>query len=287
MKFVVLILAASAALSCAGADAPAATIGRQLAPGVLLVGQIAHPKIQESSGIVASRQYPGVFWTHNDGGGRKSVIYAITRQGQSLSEFRINGAAIDDWEDIASDDQRRLYIGDVGNNDAKRRQLAVYQIEEPDPRSAGGAVRITRGWQLRFPKAPFDCESLFVWQTNGYVVSKVFNDQQAEIYRFPLAEGTEPMALEFVSRLRIDSPVTGADISADGKRLGLVAKSGAFVYQIDGDIARTGQLKPWHRKFRDHRIEACCFVADGLLATSESREIYLFTDEAFRAPFAR
>jgi hypothetical protein len=284
MKFFVLFLTASA-FSCAGAHA--AAIGRQLAPGVLLVGQIAHPKIQESSGIAASRQYPGVFWTHNDGGGRKSVLYAITRQGQSLSEFRVTGAAIDDWEDIAIDDQRRLYIGDIGNNDAKRQELAVYQIEEPDPKSVGGAVRITRGWRLRFPKAPFDCESLFVCQTNGYVVSKVFNDQPAEIYRFALADATEPMVLEFVSRLRIDSPVMGADISADGKRLALVAKSGAFVYEIDGDIARTAQLKPWHTRFRDHHIEGCCFVADGLLATSESREIYLFTDEAFRAPPSR
>jgi hypothetical protein len=76
--------------------------------------------------------------------------------------------------------------------------------------------------------------------------------------------------------------VTGADISPDGKLLGLVAKSGAFVYRIDGDVARVVKGKPFQAKFRHEHIEGCTFVPDGLLATAESREIYLYTDAAFR-----
>jgi hypothetical protein len=144
---------------------------------------------------------------------------------------------------------------------------------------------VKRSWRLRFPDQPFDCESLFVWDGYGYVVSKVFNDARAQIFRFPLAEQKAPAVLELVATTRIESPVTGADISADGKLLALVAKSGAFLFRVNGDISRAvgkGKDKPHQTKFRHEHIEGCCFVPEGLLATAESREIYLFTDPAFR-----
>ncbi len=254
---------------------------RVVAPGVEQVGQITYSRITESSGIVASRKHPGVFWTHNDGGGiRKQTLYALTRDGRLLAEYLVSGAQIEDWEDIAIDDHGHLFLGDIGNNNARRQQLAVYEIDEPDPMS-GGIVRVTRGWQLRFPFAAFDCEALFVWQTNGYVVSKVFDDERARIYRFPLANQSEPLTLEHVARLRVESPVTGADISPDGRLLGLVAKAGAYVFRIAGDPLRAGAQKPYRTKFKHEHIEACCFVPEGLLATAESREIFLFTDKAF------
>src|SRR5205814_10079867 len=139
----------------------------------------AHPRIGESSGIVASRQYPGVFWTHNDGGGfKKQVLYGITRAGKFLAEFRVVGALLHDWEDIAIDAEHHLFAGDIGNNVSVRTQLAVYQLDEPNPKSSG-SIAVKRGWQLRFPKAPFDCESLFVWKGWGYVISKVFDEHRA------------------------------------------------------------------------------------------------------------
>ena len=258
---------------------------KEVAPGVLQIGRISHPNITESSGVVASRQFSTLFWTHNDGGGfKKQILYGISREGKFVAEFRVTGALLQDWEDIAIDSEGHLFIGDIGNNDALRTQLAVYLIDEPDPKSSHNSVEIKRGWQLRFPKKPFDCESLFVWQGYGYVISKVFNDKHAEIYRFPLTEQKEPFVLEPVARLKIDSPVTGADISVDGSLLGIVSKAGAFVYRLDGDIEKAAREKPWYTKFKNQHIEGCCFVPEGLLATAESKEIYLFTDEHFRGP---
>jgi hypothetical protein len=276
-----LALACLSLLQCCAQSVASAAQPKEVAPGVLQIGRINHPRITESSGVVASRQFPGVLWTHNDGGGyKKQVLYAITREGKFTGEFRVGGALLQDWEDIAIDGQKHLFIGDIGNNDAKRNELAVYQIDEPDPKSSR-PIEVTRAWRLHFPKAPFDCESLFVWDGFGYVISKVFNDRRAEIYRFPLVEQKDPFVLEPVARLKIESPVTGADISADGKLLGIVCKAGAFVYPIDGAPASAAHQKPWFRKFTHQHIESCCFVPDGLLATSESREIYLFTDEQF------
>lgn len=279
LRFCLLAMLCLGVSACCAA-APAKP--KEVAPGVLQVGRITHPHITESSGIVASRRFPRVFWTHNDGGGfKKQVLYGITREGKFITEFRVTGALLHDWEDIAIDSNGRLFVGDIGNNDDVRPQLAVYQIDEPDPKSSATSVEVRRGWQLKFPKAPFDCESLFVWEGYGYIISKVFDDQRPEIYRFPLTEQKQPFVLELVARLKIEAPVTGADISEDGKLLGLVSKAGAFVYRIDDGIPALARQKPVYTKFKNRHIEACCFVPDGLLATAESREIYLFNAEAF------
>ena len=282
-----ICLAFSAWVACVTVSLSVASVvaaeGKAGAKGVQEVGRIAHPRITESSGIAASRQFPGVLWTHNDGGGaKKQILYAIDRTGKSRGEFVITDVLLHDWEDIAIDDARHLYLGDLGNNESKRTELAVHQLDEPDPKQGVSFVQVKRSWRLRFPGKPFDGESLFVWKGHGYVVSKVVNDARAQIFRFPLGDTKEPITLELVATTKIESPVTGADLSPDGRLLALVAKSGAFVYRIDGDVTRVMKGKPHQTRFRHEHIEACCFVEDGLLATAESREIYFFTDPAFR-----
>jgi len=276
-----LLLASLLAASLTAGNA--AEPGQEIAPGVRLLARISDPRIKESSGVVASRRYTGVFWTHNDGGGpKKQVLYAIDRKGNTRASFPVVGVALHDWEDIAIDDAGHLFIGDIGNNDSKRDALAVYEIDEPNPRASAGPISPKRAWNLRFPQAPFDCESLFVWKDQGYVISKVFDKARAQVFRFPLKETNEPLTLELVATTKIESPVTGADISADGTLLGLVAKNGAYVFRIDGDVAHVTKTKPHHTKLKNMHIEGCCFVAEGLLATSERRMIFLFTDPAFR-----
>jgi hypothetical protein len=255
---------------------------RPVAAGVLQIGLIASPHIRESSGLARCARDPNVFWTHNDGA--RPVLYGITRQGKVVTQYRIAGASLIDWEDVASDGVGHLYLGDLGNNEGARKQVAVHQIDEPDPALPKVLLQPKQTWLLRFPKKPFDCESLFVWENFGYVISKVSKDRLAQVYRFSLTRQSEPAVLEWVARLPIDSPVTGANISPDGRLLGVVAKAGAFVFRIDGRVSEAGRITPYQTRFRHEHIEGCCFVPEGLLATAESREIFLFTNAAFRIP---
>jgi hypothetical protein len=275
-----LLLASLLAASLTACNA--AEPGQEIAPGVRLFAYIRDPRIKESSGVVASRRH-SVYWTHNDGGGpKKQILYAIEREGNTRASFPVIGVTLHDWEDIAIDNAGHLYIGDIGNNDAKRDMLSVYEIDEPNPQAGTGSIAPKRAWKLKFPGAPFDCESLFFWKDRGYVVSKVFDKAHARIFRFPLKETNQPLTLELVATTKIKSPVTGADISADGTLLGLVAKNGAYVFRIDGDVTRVTNANPHHTKLKNEHIEGCCFVPEGLLATSERRTIFLFTDPAFR-----
>ena len=243
-------------------------------------GYISNPAIKESSGVITCGYDTNLFWTHNDGG--RPILYAIDKTGKTHAQFVITGAALIDWEDIARDDSGNLYIGDIGNNYARRAILAVYRIKEPDPSKKTGIVSVDRSWRLTFPDKPFDCESLFIWKGDAYVISKVFNDAPAAIYKFSLNDTNNPIKLQFVVTLPVTSPVTGADISPDGSLLAMTAKNGVYSFKIDGDVSAAGKVKPFHVKFKNEHIEGCCFTDEGLLVTSEDRGVYLFTHKHFK-----
>jgi hypothetical protein len=269
--------------------------------GVTLLGKITDPAITESSGIVASRRYPGVFWTHNDSG-NPPAIYAIRANGALIRAYPVKSPSCRDWEDIAIDDAGHLYLGETGNNGARFRQIAVYRLDEPDPLTAlppgqkPPTLAVHRTWQLRFPNArPFDCESLFVYKGYGYVCSKLFTGQQAGLYRFALVENQlKPATLQLVAHLPIRWPVTGADLSPDGLRLAIVTNAGPYLFQVNGDPIRAGNLTPTHISYLHPHLEAICFVPpaslpkgllpDGLLATCETREMLWFHGRDFANP---
>src|SRR5678816_3334228 len=73
--------------------------GQEIAPGVRLLAYMSDMRIKESSGVIASRRYANVFWTHNDGGGpKKQVLYAIDREGNTHASFPVIGVTLHDWE---------------------------------------------------------------------------------------------------------------------------------------------------------------------------------------------
>ena len=92
------LIAVLALLSQSCSAQETALPGKEVAPGVRESGRIAHPRITESSGVVASRQFPGVLWTHTDGGGaRKQVLVAMAREGAAAVELFVSDVFIAVW----------------------------------------------------------------------------------------------------------------------------------------------------------------------------------------------
>jgi len=123
---------------------------------------------------------------------------------------------------------------------------------------------------------------MFTLGTNCYLISKRA-PEPAEVYRFALSTNKGSQTLELIAELDIGTPVTGAALSPDASTLALITLAGAFAYRIDGNVEQLGVLAPCHvTKFPNLLIEACTFVPEGLLATSETRHMYLFTNDIFR-----
>jgi hypothetical protein len=259
------------------------------------VGQIDSKEVAESSGVVASRRFDGILYTHNDSGNSPSV-YAIKADGTVLREYRIPSKHTD-WEDIAIDEQNRLYVGNIGNNNADKPQVEVFRFAEPDLADAKNAaknnkkkgkkdaegreevrVKPERSWRISYPDRPFDAESLFIHEGYGYVISKMPIGLPAAIYRFAIEGDSQDVKLEKVADLPIKAPVTGADLTADGKRLAVLSEAGLYLFELGGDVASVEKAAPKVVPLPNRKLEGVCFTKAGVVITAESREIYLVAD---------
>ena len=98
-------------------------------------GIVTAPEITEASGIVASRQNPGVLWTHNDSGFGGSV-FALSTNGALLGRYYVPTAFGGNYEDIAigpgpDPEHQYLYLGDIGDNFLSRFSIRVFRFPEP------------------------------------------------------------------------------------------------------------------------------------------------------------
>lgn len=239
----------------------------------VVVGRITDPRITESSGLVASRSQ-SIYWTHNDSDDGP-FIYALNREGRTVGVWRVRGADAFDWEDIAIR-QDELYVGDIGDNDARRRRIKIYRFQEPsinDP-TPPRAETLT----ARYPDGRHDAEALFVHPESGdlYIITKDFSGR-AGVYaaRAPL---TAAIVLERIARLSLEGAlggITGADLSPDGYRVALSTYS--QILELTLEDTRSSFDSIWRvtptsvRAGYRSQGEAVAYTADGaaLITTSE------------------
>ena len=191
-------------------------------------------RITESSGLVASRRNPGLFWTHNDSGDGP-FVYAFDRAGRSRGVWRVEGAQALDWEDIAAGPgpvrgESYLYAGDIGDNGRTREFVVVYRFPEPEvPATAPAETRATQpaeAIRLKYPDGAHNAEALVVHPTTGdiYVITKA--NAEAGVYKLAAPfDATAVNTLLKVATLHgpdfFGTLITGADIAPDGRRVAL------------------------------------------------------------------
>jgi hypothetical protein len=258
-----------------------------------VLGTLQNSAVNESSGIVASRTTPGLYWTHNDSGDGP-YIYAFDEHGARRGTWRVKGASARDWEDIAAGPGpdagvSYLYIGDVGDNGERRSEIIVYRVREPniqptDSSSSKLKPLVTadaEAIRLNYPDGAHDAEALLVHPKSGdlYIVTKV-SFANAVVYKAaaPL-NTTRPTTLERITELRVPSLfgglITGGDISPDGTRVALCDYVDGYELVLADARAAFDQiwkqpLKPIDLEKRKQG-EAIGYRLDGraLLATSE------------------
>ncbi len=219
---ILLLSSISLSSSCASlAKSEAFLSGRPM-------GEIESDALRELSGIAASCRNPGVLYVHNDSGDVPQ-IYAINEKAQLLGACRLQGATERDWEDIAvgpGPDPNRsyVYVGDIGDNAARRPEIIVYRVPEPKIDAAAPFGRMTMGpsetLRLVYPDKPRDAETLLVdpWTRDIYIISK--RELAPRVYRAAYPQSTtQPIKLEQVAILPLGTFPTGGDVSPDGRRV--------------------------------------------------------------------
>lgn len=275
------------------AAATAPTNGSDTYGPATILGTLEDSSINESSGLVASRANPGLYWTHNDSGGGP-FIYALDDRGGRRGVWRVTDAGARDWEDIAAGpgpqpNTNYLYIGDTGDNGGKRAEIVVYRIPEPpvtsaDLPSSKIEPRLTDTAEVirfSYPDGKHNAEALMVHPQTGdiYIVTKTPFDNPS-IY-----QATAPFDIAKVTTLKrvgeLNMPgffggiITGGDISPDGRQVALCDYVQG--YEIVLTDAKAAFNTIWQQPLtpiglgKRKQGEALAYRLDGkaLLATSE------------------
>jgi hypothetical protein len=229
--------------------APARRCAAQL-PALLLVDTavLRAPRLNESSGVVASRRHPGIFWTHNDNDDAP-VLYTTDSTGADLGFVRVRGTRNEDWEDLSVGPCTRgtgtcLFIADIGDNRSRRTTVAIYVVAEPDPPAGPGdtmrIVPVLDTIRLRYPDQPHNAEALAVANGHLLIVTKDLTGP-AVLFRTAIA-GNDIRLLTRVGALDMRTSAlrgriaTGAAASADGRILAVRTYASIHLFALGAGL---------------------------------------------------
>ena len=238
--------------------------------------------LSEVSGI-ASYNQDGA-WVIEDNG-NKDEIYLVNLKATLVKKFKVKDAQNHDWEDLTTDKNGNLYIGDFGNNDNSRKNLAIYKL--PNPNFEKGdkipSEKITFNYpeQKEFPpskkKMIYDAEAFLHWNDHLYIFTKDRSRPylgKTLVYQIPDKKGDYKAKLVGSFNLCNDQDhcsVTGADISDDGKTLALIGY-GYLYLSKDFDLTDISSAK-FEAIYLKHetQIESVCFINDSSLLIADEQ----------------
>ena len=136
--------------------------------------------------------------THNDGG-NKSEIYVVDLKGNFVKKINIDDTKNRDWEDLAQDDEGRLYIGDFGNNDNSREKCQIYILpknflekKKVDPKKITFTYEDQKKYPPKKSERNYDCEAFFWKDDKLYLLTKCRTKPysgECRIYELPAKPG--------------------------------------------------------------------------------------------------
>jgi len=250
--------------------------------------RIDFPAVKEASGLVKSRLWEDVFWTHNDSGD-EARIFPIKKDGTILKPdwmrdykgIQIPDAVNVDWECIATDDKGHLYIGDIGNNSNTRRDLMIYVIEEPFPTQT-----VVTNTKKRIPyyypdqkeipakKFNFDAEAMFWKDGKIFVLTKHRADTYTTLYRLDALNSNEKRPARLIARFNIRGQVSGADLSPDGRKLVVLTYTSVWLFETRRRSDNYFQGKISWLPYKTVHCEAICFDGDELIIVNERGDLF-------------
>ena len=209
----------------------------------------------ENSVAVTSVTQPGIIFGLNDSG-HDARLFAFDSTGQPRGTWMVSGARNRDWEAAAlgpcrpSDSaQSCLYIGDVGDNDARKDHVSIYRLPEPRVDSIpDNRLLPARRLDFRYADHPHDVEALYVARdgsviliTKRRLLDADRRPKRALVFRIAasawdssgIATANLVDSLPIIPGSAPGRQVTDAALSADGRVLEVRTYSQVFFFAVD------------------------------------------------------
>lgn len=210
-----------------------------------------------------------LIWVIEDAG-NSNTLYGLDAKGNIVKDIEIDNANNEDWEDLTSDSQGNIYIGDFGNNSKNRANFSIYKVE--DPTHAGehkDAQKIS--YTLPETMKSEDFEAFFLFSNNFYIFSK--SDKEGVLIKVPNRSGSH--VAKMVTEFNLDgkdNAITSADISTNGKTVVLLNHEKLWkLSNFSADNFFSGTIEK--RKFgHKSQKEGICFKSDTTLLITDERD---------------
>jgi len=234
------------------------------------------------------------FWMVNDSG-NKPRVYVVNTKGKIEKSLYIN-AKNRDWEDLTTDKEGNVYIGDFGNNANDRKHLKIYKLFANDLNHGKSIIPMKIEFsfpnQKKFPPKKkdkhFDVESFFHHNGFLYIFTKSRTKKdygRTDLYKIPAVAGKHKAT--FINTFNTCSDmncwVTSADISPDGKKVVLLSHDA--IWQFTGfkdDDFFSGKMTKFDLGHTSQK-EAICFKDNTTMYITDERahgnggNLYVFT----------
>lgn len=195
--------------------------------------------LKEVSGVEKSHDL-NVLWMHNDSG-NTAELFKVSTQGKILQK-RALAVKNHDWEDITSDNDGNIYIADFGNNNNKRKNLAILKVKQESLLNGDNVevekIQFSYPNQTKFPPKKkdrfFDAESLFYKDGFLYIFTKSRvkgKHGKTMLYKVPATKGdyTAKYISEYTNCDAIHCAITAAAISPDKQKVVLLTHQSVLV----------------------------------------------------------
>lgn len=178
-------------------------------------------KLEEASGLIASINHPGYFWTHNDSG-NPAQLFLLDNKAKTKRTYQLGSVVNRDWEDISmgpgpESNVNYIYIGDIGDNLRKFPLKFIYRFPEPTEEQ-GEVIQQFDTLIVKLEDGIFDSEALMIDPVSGnlYLISK--QQKEGGVYEIKAPFTADTLVAKRLFDIHYGH-INGGDISADGNEV--------------------------------------------------------------------
>ena len=232
-------------------------------------GFVESNELSELSGLAASRTTKGVLYTHNDSGDT-ARFFALGPTGALQAVLVLDGVKANDIEDIAvgpCPEGSCVFLGDIGDNDEKRKTISIYRVKEP---SLTNATLTPSVLVLTYPDGAHNAETLLVSPEGDLVIVTKTPTGRSGAYALGRAEvaSAREATLRRIGDVIVPKDggglVTGGSFHPCEKRVVLRTYTALFEYRFAGGLETLFASPPTLLPAgREPQGEAVTYSADG------------------------
>lgn len=246
-------------------------------PGYTVIKEFTlAPELKETSGLYCPEQ--NSIYTLNDSG-NKPIIYKLNLAGEIEQQISLD-VKNQDWESLTGDKQH-FYVGDIGNNNGKRKFVEIHVIDKKAPDFA-----IKRSLQISYVdnaiqkneylNHDFDAEAFVSVGENLILFSKSWQTNNLHIYQLSKTKLNQKVsAIATIEGL--PGIVTGIDYNSSTKEYVMVGYSlyglgsfSAFIAKMDRrfNVIASYPLKGFNQ------VEGVCISPNGEVWISQESSFF-------------